>query len=81
MTLSKCIRVGLDQQCPDFWYLKGIIELYGGESGRAKKFFTEGLRLDPDNQKCKKALYTAKKCEQLKEEGNEFIKSQQYEEA
>ena len=39
------------------------------------------MRLDPDNKKCKKALMTAKKCEQLKEEGNEFIKNQQFEEA
>jgi len=62
LTLSKSIRVGIDQQCPDFWYLKGIIELYGGDSARAKKFFTEGLRLDPDSKKCKQALNTAKKC-------------------
>ena len=40
LTLCKSIRVGLDQHSPDFWYLKGIIELYGGESARAKKFFT-----------------------------------------
>ena len=63
---------------PDFWYLKGIIELYGGESARAKKFFSEGMRLDPDNTKCRLALNKAKKCEQLKEEGNEFIKEQKY---
>ena len=25
---------------PDFWYLRGIIELYGGDSARAKKYFT-----------------------------------------
>lgn len=67
LTLAKSIRVGLDQHCPDFWYLKGIIELYGGESGRAKKFFSEGMRLDPDHKKCRSALITAKRCEQLKE--------------
>ena len=78
LTLVKSIRVGMDQQNPDFWYLKGIIELYGGESGRAKKFFVEGMRLDPDNQKCKKALHNAKQCEKLKEEGNEFIKANNY---
>ena len=39
------------------------------------------MRLDPDNQKCKKALSNAKKCEQLKEEGNELIKAQKFEEA
>lgn len=70
LTLLKTIRVGIDQSVPEFWYLKGIIELYGGESSRAKKFFTEGMRLDPDHKKCRLALNTAKKCELLKEEGN-----------
>jgi len=62
MTLVKTIRVGFDQQSPDFWYLKGIIELYGGESARAKKFFVEGMRLDPDHKKCRLALNTSKHC-------------------
>jgi len=66
---------------PDTWYLKGIIELYGGESARAKKFFTEGMRLDPDNTKCRQSLNKAKKCEKLKEEGNEAIKEGKYDEA
>lgn len=51
---------------PDFWYLKGIIELYSGDSNRAKKYFVQGIRLDPDNQKCRIALNKAKKCQQLK---------------
>lgn len=78
LTLLKTIPMAT-QANPDFWYLKGIIELYGGESGRAKKFFIEGMRLDPDNNKCRLALNKAKKCEQLKEEGNEAIKAQKYE--
>lgn len=28
-------------------YLKGIIELYSGDSAKAKNYFTEGIRLDP----------------------------------
>jgi DnaJ family protein C protein 7 len=52
---------------PDFWYLKGIIELYSGDSGKAKKFFIEGMRLDPDHNGCRLALIKAKKCEQLKD--------------
>ena len=40
----------------------GMIELYGGQSGRAKKFFIEGMRLDPDNNKCRLSLNKAKKC-------------------
>jgi len=67
LTLLKTIKVGIDQQCPDFWYLKGIIELYGGESSRAKKFFGEGMRLDPDHKKCRLSLNTAKQCERLKD--------------
>ena len=39
------------------------------------------MRLDPDNKKCRLALNKAKKCEQLKEEGNELIKGCKYEEA
>ena len=42
-------------------YLKGLIELNSGDSNRAKKFFTEGMRLDPDNQKIRQALLKAKK--------------------
>ena len=37
------------------------------------------MRLDPDHNKCRLALNRAKKCEQLKEEGNELIKNQKYE--
>lgn len=66
LTLLKSIPA-VSNSNPDFWYLKGIIELYGGESARAKKFFVEGMRLDPDNNKCRLALNKAKKCEQLKE--------------
>ena len=51
-------------------YLRGLIELYSGDSGKAKKFFMEGLKFDPDNQKLKTVLNNAKKGEQLKEKGN-----------
>lgn len=65
LTILKPIPIASNQQ-PDFWYLKGIIELYGGDSGRAKKFFQEGMRLDPDNTKCRLALNKSKNCERLK---------------
>ena len=48
-------------------YLKGIIELYSGDSARAKNYFAEGIRLDPENAKCQKALNKATKCEKFKE--------------
>lgn len=38
---------------PDLCYLRGIIELYAGDSAKAKKHFAEGLQLDPDHSKCK----------------------------
>ena len=37
-------------------YLKGLIELYSGDSAKAKSYFSEGIRLDPSNEKCHKAL-------------------------
>ena len=51
-------------------YLKGIIELYSGDSAKAKSYFSEGIRLDPENIKCQKALSKDNKCEKAKEEGN-----------
>ena len=39
------------------------------------------MRLDPDHRKCRLALNTAKKCESLKEEGNQLLKSGKFEEA
>ena len=62
----------------DLYYLKGICELYAGNSEKAYKLFKEGMRLDPDNNKCRLALKTAKKCEELKECGNAAIKASYY---
>lgn len=61
LTLIKTIPIAHTGN-PDFWYLKGIIELYGGDSSRAKKYFAEGLRLDPDHNNCRLSLNKAKKC-------------------
>jgi hypothetical protein len=51
-------------------YLKGIIELYSGDSAKAKSYFAEGIRLDPEYAKCQQALSKANKCEKFKEQGN-----------
>ena len=59
-------------------YLKGIIELYSGDSAKAKSYFSQGIRLDPENTKCQKALSKANKCERFKEEGNQLIKAQNW---
>ena len=37
--------------------------------------------MDPDNKKCLNVLKIVKKCEDLKERGNEHIKAKKYEEA
>lgn len=58
---------------PDIFFLRGIIYLYNDNTDKAKKMFTEGLRLDPDDQKCKNALRNVKKLEQLKEKGLFFL--------
>lgn len=71
---AKSLLRSVDSSGPDGYYLKGIIELYGGDSSKAKKLFQEGMRLDPDNTKCRLALNRAKKSEQLKEQGNDLIK-------
>jgi DnaJ family protein C protein 7 len=67
-----------NENTPEFYYLKGIIELYNGDSEKAKKCFSDGMRLDPENTKCQRALNKAKKCEQYKEQGNELIKQNKY---
>lgn len=51
---------------PDLYYLKGLIELYSGDSAKAKKNFVEGLQFAPDHVKCKDCLHKAKTCEKLK---------------
>lgn len=66
---------------PDIYYLKGIIELYSGDSSKAKKHFADGMKLDPENAKCHRALNKANRCESYKEEGNELIKQQKWKEA
>ncbi len=52
----------MNEQSPEIFYLKGIIELYSGDSAKAKHYFSEGIRLDPENATCQKALNKAKKC-------------------
>jgi hypothetical protein len=59
---AKALRVVDHEKTPETMYLKGIIELYSGDSGKAKSYFGEGIRLDPENAKCQKALNKASKC-------------------
>ena len=57
----------------DLYFLRGIIYLYSDNLSRAKQMFTEGIRLDPDDSKCKTALRNLKKLEELKEKGKILI--------
>lgn len=41
----------------------------------------DGMKLDPDSKKCMVALKNAKKCEELKEKGNDFLKSDNFDQA
>lgn len=69
------------ENTPEFYYLKGIICLYNGDSVKAKTFFSDGLRLDPENIKCQRALNKAKRCETYKQQGNDLIKQHKHREA
>ncbi|EGR31789.1 hypothetical protein IMG5_101980, partial [Ichthyophthirius multifiliis] len=70
-----------DVRRPDLCYLQGICELYNGNTDKAKTLFKNGMTLDPDNTKCRTALKKAQRAEQLKEQGNEAIKQENYDES
>jgi hypothetical protein len=40
--------------------------LYNGSTEKAKKYFKEGIKLDPGNTKCMLAFKNAQTCEELK---------------
>ncbi len=50
-------------------------------SEKAKLLFTEGVRLDPDNARCRNALKKARLAEDLKDKGNDAIKEDKFDEA
>lgn len=54
-------KIDTTTRAAESMYLRGLIELNSGDSNKAKKFFTEGMRLDPDNQRIRQALLKAKK--------------------
>lgn len=37
---------------PDIYYLMGLIDQYAGNTEKAKKYFQDGMKLDPDNKNC-----------------------------
>ena len=39
------------------------------------------MRLDPDNHKCRTLLKKARRCEELKDMGNEHLKNNQFDKA
>lgn len=66
---------------PDVYYLKSIIDLYNGNSERAKKILLDGMRIDPDNKKCRELLKLVRRCEELKDKGNQLLQGLKYQEA
>jgi len=40
----------------DFLYARGLALFYNGQNDLAKKTWMEGLRLDPDNEKCRTSI-------------------------
>lgn len=46
---------------PEVYYLIGLSELYQANNDKAKKYFNEGIRLDPDHNKCIQAIKIAKR--------------------
>jgi len=65
----------------DYLYTRGLALLYNGQLEAAKKTLMEGLRLDPDNEKCRTTIKKMNKQEDLKEKGNSEFKSGNYENA
>ena len=66
---------------PDYLYARGLALLYNGQNDVAKKTFLEGLRLDPDNIKCRTAYKKMNKQEELKDQGNIEFKARNYDDA
>lgn len=65
----------------DYLFARGLALYYDGQPENAKKTWKEGLRLDPDNSKCRDALKRMNRQEEAKEKGNNAFKSHDYKEA
>ncbi|CAK58586.1 unnamed protein product (macronuclear) [Paramecium tetraurelia] len=62
-------------------YLKGLIELYGGNPDKAKSILQEGVRQDYNNKKCLLAFQMAKDSDNYKSKGNDCLNSNKFNEA
>jgi len=65
----------------DYLYARGLALLYNGQLEVAKKTLMEGLRLDPDNEKCRTTIKKMNKQEEFKEKGNAEFKAGNHESA
>jgi len=65
----------------DYLHARGLALLYNGQPDIAKKTLMEGLRLDPDNQKCRTTVKKLKAQEEFKEKGNTEFKTGNHEAA
>lgn len=65
----------------DYLHARGLALLYNGQPDIAKKTLMEGLRLDPDNVKCRTTVKKLKAQEEAKEKGNTEFKAGNHEAA
>ncbi|CAD8059216.1 unnamed protein product [Paramecium sonneborni] len=63
------------------YYLKGLIELYGGSPDKAKSILQEGLRQDQNNKKCLAIYQMAKDQDNYKQKGNDCLNSNKFNDA
>ena len=54
---------------PQFLYVHALVQLYQGHSDKAKTYFENLMRADPDNKRCQVMLRQVKKLENAKENG------------
>eukprot|EP01116_Phalansterium_solitarium_P001811 TRINITY_DN11623_c0_g1_i1.p1 TRINITY_DN11623_c0_g1~~TRINITY_DN11623_c0_g1_i1.p1 ORF type:complete len:507 (-),score=151.47 TRINITY_DN11623_c0_g1_i1:299-1819(-) len=70
-----------DSSNPDALFIRGAGLYYGNNSAGAVKFLNQALNFDPDHQKARLLLKKARLSESVKNEGNEFFKTGQYQQA
>ncbi|CAD8047804.1 unnamed protein product [Paramecium primaurelia] len=77
------LRLIQDKHGPraETYYLKGLIELYGGSPDKAKSILQEGVRQDQNNKKCLVAYQMAKDQDSYKSKGNDCLNSNKFNDA
>lgn len=61
--------------------MKGLVHYQEGDNDKARQYFAEALRVDPDHKKSQLLLKRAKELEKKKTEGNDAFQAQDYQTA